>query len=80
MGCFSLLWLIQLLARLVVVGAGVAILMLLLPIVRGWVGLACGLAMLLIRISVAVIVIIVALWVCSGRVTWSGPWMSMVVP
>jgi uncharacterized membrane protein len=56
--CFSVAWLVQLLVWLVVVCGFVAIAMLLLPIVLGWLGWAGTVAMQVIRIIVAVVVII----------------------
>lgn len=56
--CFSVAWLVQMLVWLVVVCGFVAIAMLLLPIVLGWLGWAGNLAMQVIRIIVAVVVII----------------------
>ena len=55
--CFTVPWLASLLIWLVVVCGFVAILMILLPIVLGWLGWAGGVAMQIIRIVVAVIVI-----------------------
>jgi len=62
--CFSVLWLVQTLVWLVVVCGLVAILMLLLPIVLGWLGVAGDLVMRVIRIIVMVIVIIALIWFC----------------
>lgn len=62
--CFTVLWLVQTLVWLVVLCGAVAILMLLLPIVLGWLGWAGTLAMQVIRIVVAVIVIVALLWFC----------------
>jgi hypothetical protein len=55
--CFTVPWLASMLIWLVVVCGFVAILMILLPIVLGWLGWAGGVAMQIIRIVVAVIVI-----------------------
>jgi len=60
--CFSVLWLVQTLVWLVVVCGLVAILMLLLPIVLGWLGVAGDLVMRVIRIIVMVIVIVALIW------------------
>jgi len=60
--CFSVPWLGQLLIWLVVVCGFVAILMILLPIVLGWLGWAGEIAMRIIRIVVAVIVICALIW------------------
>lgn len=57
MMCFTVPWLAGMLIWLVVVCGFVAILMILLPIVLGWLGWAGGVAMQIIRIVVAVIVI-----------------------
>jgi hypothetical protein len=60
--CFTVLWIVQTLVWLVVVAGLVAILMLILPVVLGWLDWAGNLAMQVIRIIVAVIVIIALLW------------------
>lgn len=62
MSCFSVPWLAQLLIWLVVVCGFVAILMLLLPIVLGWLGWAGNIAMQVIRIIVGVLVICAIIW------------------
>lgn len=70
--CFSLAWIVQTLVWLVVVCGFVAILMLLLPIVLGWLGWAGDLAMQVIRIIVAVIVIVFLIYFAYDMISCYG--------
>ena len=61
-GCFSVPWLGGVLIWLVVICGFVAIVMLILPIVLGWLGWAGDLAMRIIRIIVTAVVICALIW------------------
>lgn len=70
--CLSLAWLIDLLIRIVVISAVVAILYIVVPYLLNMLGVASGVVMQVIRIIVAAIIIIAVLWMLYDLVTCAG--------
>lgn len=70
--CFSLGWLLSLVVWLVVLGAAVAILRLILPIVLGWLGVASDVVMRVIQIVLTAIAIIFVLYLLYDLLTCFG--------
>jgi hypothetical protein len=62
--CFSAAWFVGLLIWLIVIGAVVAIVRLVLPIVLGWLGVAGGVVMQVLNIILIAFVLIVLVWFC----------------
>ncbi len=70
--CFSLLWLVELLVWLVVIGALVAIMRLLLPWALSFFGEVSAIVVQVIRIIIAAIIIIALIWFVYDLVTCVG--------
>ncbi len=70
--CFSILWLVQLLVWLVVIGALVAILRLLLPWALSFFGEVSGLIIQIVKIIIAAVIIIAVIWFCYDIITCVG--------
>jgi len=75
--CFSVLWLVQLLVWLVVIGALVAILRLLLPWALSFFGEVSGIIVGIVKIILAAIIIIAVIWFCYDLITCVGGFPRM---